>query len=218
MFHITIASLGLHKEEMVAAISLTEIEFDIIAISETKIIKNQTPTFNVKLPGYVEYGTPTETSKGGVLLYIKDSIVVKPRKDLDSKMYEAGQLESIFLEVINEKKKNEIIGCIYRHPTMDTKTFNEKYFNEVISKITDEKKVCYLAGDFNIDLLNSETVPDTKDFFDSITSNLFVPHITLPTRITNRSQTLIDNIFSNNPEFENCTSGNFTFSISDHVA
>ncbi len=130
-------------------------------------------------------------------------------------MYEAGQLESVLIEILNEKKKNEIYGCIYRHPTMDVKSFNEKYFNEVISKITDEKKVCYLAGDFNIDLLKSETIPDTKDFYDSLTSNLFVPHITLPTRITNRSQTLIDNIFSNNPEFENCTSGNFTFSISD---
>ena len=133
-------------------------------------------------------------------------------------MYEAGQLESVFLEILNDKKKNEIFGCIYRHPTMDLKTFNENYFNDVIAKITDEKKTCYLAGDFNIDLLKSETNTDTKDFFDTLTSNLFVPHVTLPTRVTNRSQTLIDNIFSNNPEFENCTSGNFTFSISDHLA
>ena len=29
---------------------------------------------------------------------------------------------------------------------------------------------------------------------------------------------MIDNVFSNNPDFENCTSGNFTFSISDHLA
>ena len=78
--------------------------------------------------------------------------------------------------------------------------------------------MCYLAGDFNIDLLKSDTDNHTKDFFDTLTSNLFVPHITLPTRITNRSQTLIDNIFSNNPEFDHCTSGNFTFSISDHLA
>ena len=83
---------------------------------------------------------------------------------------------------------------------MDTKSFNEKYFNDIVAKINDEKKICYLAGDFNIDLLKSETNSDTKDFFDTLTSNLFVPHITLPTRITNRSQTLIDNIFSNNPD------------------
>ena len=218
MFHLNIASLALHKEEMVTAISLTDVEFDVIAVSETKIIKDQDPIFDITLPGYKEYGTPTESSKGGVLIYIKDNINVKRRTDLEAKMYESAKLESVFLEILNDKKKNEIFGCIYRHPTMDTKTFNDKYFNEVISKITDEKKICYLAGDFNIDLLKSETIGDTKDFFDTLTSNLFVPHITLPTRITNRSQTLIDNIFSNNPEFENCTSGNFTFSISDHLA
>ena len=101
---------------------------------------------------------------------------------------------------------------------MDINSFNEKYFNDTVTMITEEKKICYIAGDFNIDLLKSDTNCHTKDFFDTLISNLFVPHITLPTRITNRSQTLIDNIFSNNPEFENCTSGNFTFSISDHLA
>ena len=70
-----------------------------------------------------------------------------------------------------------------------------------------------LAGDFNIDLLKTETMEDTKDFFDILTSNLFVPHITLPTRVKNRSQTLIDSIYSNNPDSANCTSDNFTFSI-----
>ena len=68
-------------------------------------------------------------------------------------MYEAGKLESVFLEIMNDKKKNEIFGCNYRYPSMDVKTFNEKYLDKIIEKITDEKKICYLAGDFNIDLL-----------------------------------------------------------------
>ena len=217
MFHLNIASLAAHKDELIAAISLTNVEFDIIAISETRIIKGQDPTYDITLPGYKEYSTPTESTKGGVIIYMKEAINVKRRTDLESKLYEPGMLESVFLETMNDKKKNEIFGCIYRHPTMDIKTFNDKYFNEIMTKITDEKKTCYLAGDFNIDLLKSE-MTDTKDYFDILTTNLFVPHITLPTRVTNRSQTLIDNIFSNNPEFENCTSGNFTFSISDHLA
>ena len=36
--------------------------------------------------------------------------------------------------------------------------------------------------------------------------------------ITSHSQTLIDNIFSNDPNFTQGISGNFTFSISDHLA
>ena len=218
IFHMNIASLGLHKDELEAALSLLDIEFDIIAITETKIIKNVTPIFDINIPGYKPYQTPTESPKGGVIIYVKNGIDVKRRTDLDSKMYEAGELESVFLEVLNGKKKNEIFGCIYRHPSMDINSFNEKYFNETISRLNEERKICYLAGDFNIDLLKSDTHNHSKDFFDTLTANLFVPHITLPTRVTNRSQTLIDNIFSNNPEFENCTSGNFTFSISDHLA
>ena len=39
----------------------------------------------------------------------------------------------------------------------------------------------------------------------------------MPTRITSHSKTLIDNIFSNDPNFSQGVSGNFTFSISDHL-
>ena len=53
---------------------------------------------------------------------------------------------------------------------------------------------------------------------DSITSNLFVPHIIHPTRITPHSKTLIDNIFSNSQNFSQAKSGNLTLSISDHLA
>ena len=87
-----------------------------------------------------------------------------------------------------------------------------------MNRISSEKKITYLSGDFNINLLNTETDNEILRFYEIMTSNLFVPHITLPTRITTRSQTLIDNIFSNNPEFSKGLSGNFTFSISDHLA
>ena len=82
VFHINIASLGLHKDEMIAAISLVDVEFDIIAVSETKIIKDQDPIYDISLPGYTPYSTPTESSKGGVLIYVKNNIVVKRRTDL----------------------------------------------------------------------------------------------------------------------------------------
>ena len=72
-------------------------------------------------------------------------------------------------------------------------------------------------GDFNMDLLKVESDDKISEYYDILTSHLFVPHVTLPTRITSRSKTLIDNIFSNDPNFANGVSGNFTFSISDHL-
>ena len=92
------------------------------------------------------------------------------------------------------------------------------FFKDFIEKLASENKITYLSGDFNIDLLKVDTDNKISDFYNSLTSNLFVPHITLPTRITSHSQTLIDNIFSNDPDFAQGISGNFTFSISDHLA
>ena len=98
---------------------------------------------------------------------------------------------------------------------MSIDCFNKTFFNEFIEKISYENKISYLSDDFNIDLLKIENDDSIKDFYNSLTSNLFVP-IILPTRITSHSQTLIDNIFSNDSNFEEGVSGNFTFSICDH--
>ena len=56
----------------------------------------------------------------------------------------------------------------------------------------------------------------TNDFLDSLASNSFIPYILHPTRITNYSKTLTDNIFSNfiSPDI---ISGNITVTISEHL-
>ena len=71
-------------------------------------------------------------------------------------MYKSCQLESVFLEIVNEGKKNEIFGCVYRQPTMSIDYFNKTFFNEFIEKISFENKISYLSGDFNIYLLKIE--------------------------------------------------------------
>ena len=63
--------------------------------------------------------TPTEANKGGALIYISDKLNYKPRKDLE--IYESKNLESTFVEMINAKGKNTIIGCIYKHHTISQK-------------------------------------------------------------------------------------------------
>ena len=68
-----------------------------------------------------------------------------------------------------------------------------------------------------IDLLKNDIDANTSTFLDLLTSNLFVPHIIHPTRITPNTKTLIDNIFSNSPHFYEGISGNITLSISDHI-
>ena len=216
IFHMNIASLNLHKEELETSLSLLDTKFDIIGITETKFIKGVAPIIDPKLPGYKHHHTPTESSKGGVLMYIREGISYTRKGNLENTMYKSKELESVFYEVENPGKKSEIYGCIYRHPCMDADLFNE-YLEKLLKKITSEKKIAFLMGDFNMDLLKTETDEKIGNYYDTWNSHLFVPHITLPTRITTRSKTLIDNIFSNDPDFANGVSGNFTFSISDHL-
>jgi hypothetical protein len=53
--------------------------------------------------------------------------------------------------------KNIIVGVIYRPPNSKFDLFENK-MNQILGKIDQENKICYLMGDFNIDLLKSESI------------------------------------------------------------
>ena len=112
------------------------------------------------------------------------------------------ELESLFIEVINKKESNDIIGVIYRHPCMDASDFNENHLKRIVDKLSKENKKIFIAGDFNFNLLNVAEHNDTFEFFDTMMSNFLLPVIAIPTKINRGNNTLIDNIFTNhlNPD------------------
>ena len=73
-----------------------------------------------------------------------------------------------------------------------------------------------LLGDFNIDLLKVNQENSNDNFLDILAPHMFLPQIILPTRVCEKSQTLIDNIFINSCNY-NCISGNLTVKISDYL-
>ena len=72
-------------------------------------------------------------------------------------------------------------------------------------------------GDFNIDLLKSETCGFSYNFLLSLQTFSFVPTIDKPTRVYKNSATLIDNIFANRVDSK-VSSGNIVSDISDHYS
>ena len=72
-------------------------------------------------------------------------------------------------------------------------------------------------GNFNLDLLKYTTDTSTAQFLDEMYSSSLLPQITSPTRISTKSRTLIDNIFSTDSP-EEPISGNIITSISNHLA
>ena len=76
-------------------------------------------------------------------------------------------------------------------------TLIKDFLNKLLEKVSKEQKSVSLLGDFNINLLNYNDHPLTNEFLDSLASKSVILYILQPTRITDRSETLIDNIFSN---------------------
>ena len=125
--------------------------FEIIAVSETRISKKTSLTSNINLNNYYFETTPTESTAGGTMLYVSNRLSYKPRTDLN--MYKKDLLESTFIETINSKKSNIVVSCVYKHPSMDVLDFNS-LINQLLDKISKEQKQIFLLGDFNINLLN----------------------------------------------------------------
>ena len=191
---------------------MLDFKFDIICFSESKIIKGIPPKTDISIDGYQEpLSTPTESTKGGVLIYVRDGIKAKPRPDLT--VYRRKELESLFIEIVNPREANDIVGVIYRHPCMNPSIFTDDYLKDIVDRLSSENKKVYIAGDFNFDLLNLSH-SDTFDFFETMMSNFLLPVITIPTKINRASHTLIDNIFTNNINPDTKT-GNLEINLSD---
>ena len=99
---------------------------------------------------------------------------------------------------------------------MEISDFNKYYSSNLIEALSLENEKIVELGDFNVDLLKYDSNHDISDFLDTMHFNL-LPHITSPTRITAKSSTLIDNIFSNffDSSFTSC---NIVTALSDHHA
>ena len=67
---------------------------------------------------------------------------------------------------------------------------------ETLDILQTKRTPTYLCGDFNIDLLKIHQKPNYCTFYDNLISSGYLPRISLPTRQTDHSATLIDNIFS----------------------
>ena len=128
-------------------------------------------------------------------------------------VFREGIIESLFIEVIRgEGRRNEIIGVMYRPPGGDFNTFIED-LTQILIKLRGVD--AYIMGDYNIDLLKSDSHRPTTDCLECLYSRGFYPLISLPTRLTDTTATLVDNIFTNNLQTV-IESGLMAVRISDH--
>ena len=89
----------------------------------------------------------SKTNAGGVALYIKENIRFNVRNDLN---VQVEKCENLWIEIEQKPhSKKLIVGVIYRHPTYDFKTFENKLIDLLIS-FEDKKCKYVIIGDINI--------------------------------------------------------------------
>ena len=187
------------------------VQWDVIGLAETWLDDESEKGLSIQ--GFSAVCASREKKGGGgVAVLVKDGLTYRERPDLGT--FIEGQFESVFIEVIRGGGcKNEVVGVVYRPPGGSTQGFRD----ELSRVLTDVRGLDgYIMGDFNIDLLKAETHGPTSDFMEGFMSGGFYPLISLPTRITDTTATLIDNIWTNNLR-DTMVSGLVTVRISDHL-
>ena len=216
MFHHNCRGLSHNSTELFSLLnSILSHSFSVVGLSETHLTESDHNLYS--LNGYTILSNyRTERKCGGVSLFVKSKLSFRDRADLNLMKNEC---ETVFIELDKnavDMPKNVVVGVIYRPPGAPISSFSD-HITPILNKIKNENKLCYLLGDFNINLLNSDQHEATSRFIDFMFSHEYIPLINRPTRVTSFSATLIDNIYTNNFE-DSLTShqGIMINNISDH--
>lgn len=209
VMHVNVQG-ALHKKLDDISVFLSSIDYtiDVLAITE-HWLESPAESF-VNLPGYrmVSCFSRTMTVHGGSCIFYKGDYACIERNDLKNRGKEVN-LECSCIEI---KEIKILIMCIYR----TGKGSLDEFFvilEDILQSCNTERHRVLLCGDLNIDLL--ETGGSITRFQDIMTSYSMKQTIFEPTRVTNHSESLIDNIFVN---FEYSESKNIQLNISDHKA
>ena len=196
------------------------LKFDVILLSE--IGRSDVSHLSSVLADYDLEFVPSSSRCGGVGIfyrtffskqYVKKQVIASNM----SCSCPHCQVEDIWLGLRIDNNLCCISAC-YRQPRGNVKHFLESLEDTLNSSFIPH--MCVIGGDFNINLLNADSNAICEDYTKLMLCHNFIPTITLPTRISHSSTTLIDNIFVRllNKLLDNkLFSGNFFTDLSDHL-
>src|SRR6218665_787429 len=191
VLHINARSISSKMDDL--RFMLLKLPVMVLALTETWLTEENDK--NLKVPGYVTISKPRKDRiRGGVALLIREDIAFYPLTDVTYLAHDT--YEGLFINVPQSKGQDLIIGSIYRPPGQPLGSFNDD-LAELIPVLTKDRRRVLLMGDFNINLMNLHSHEPTQDFLNILTSSFFAPAINCPTRVTEETATLIDNIFTN---------------------
>ena len=147
-------------------------------------------------------------------ILVNSKLRSKERKDL---VVETELLEHITVKLKCDRRNILLVSC-YRPPNTNVKKFLKEY-KSLIKMLKAQKGHELIIGlDHNLDLLKYHISPPTNDFLELNLDTDLLPCITMPTRVTDKSATLIDNLFISRKLQYNYEPYIILDDLSDHLA
>jgi hypothetical protein len=160
--------------------------FHIFGLTEARLNSNVDDN-EVSVPGFnVERRDAVRKHETGLMVYINETVKAKRVPHLENL-----DIESIWLEISIKKTAPILVGFIYRNPEERVDWIDK--FTTMMDSVILESKEYLLLGDFNIDLLKPNKGWQTKYELCNLEQL-----ITIPTRVTATSETLIDHVYVSN--------------------
>ena len=191
--HINVRSLIKNKSALLSLLDNLQSQnmfVDVLLVCETFLTDLNESLSD--LPGYNSYHMKRNNhSGGGVSIFVRDCLSVV--KIVPTEFNECS-FETISL-IVRVGKLSYLVSELYRPPSGNLNNFCQQ-FNAYLDTLNAEKVTSIIIGtDQNIDMFKLDKRTHTSNFLDHLLHNNLEPCITLPTRITHHSATLIDNIY-----------------------
>ena len=164
----------------------------VIRISESQIISQ--PLLNLGLENYsFSHVSPVINRVGVVAVYVHDDTSFRIRQN----QLAFTNSESLWIHLNNNMRWTFTIGIVYRHPDASKV---DNFIEELLTCITElcsSNETFFILGDININISPvNRSIAATRNI-SMLLSHGVLPLITLPTRVTDVSATIIDHVLTN---------------------
>lgn len=215
VFHQNIRGLQTSIESL--EITLGELNPDIIVLSEHKMI--QSTLERLKISNYkINSSFTRKKSRGGGAL-------IMSKTQINFKNIIIPEIEQLYCETIFEccmaeyknilpfKNSKLLLVGFYRNPIKHNETESVEKLNKMLEILTKRYANIVVMGDINIDLM--EDSRSARNLNNVLVANGMRYLVDFPTRITESSESCIDNVFTNiNKKYVNVLGVNTQ--LSDH--
>ena len=194
--HVNIRSLSKNFDNLLVILRDSNYSFNILCVTETwctdSTLKSNS---NLHVPNFDLISQERKRNKrgGGVLIYIHKRLKCNLHNNL---CVSDKDKEILTIEISRKNDKNTLLSCCYRPPSGDSENLSTLLQNNIIEKSVLEKKISYMIGHFNMNCLKYHENAKTKYFYDNIFEKCAIPIINRPTRISEHSASLTDNILT----------------------